>query len=423
MLESPLADPNTVLELDKVSKKFCYHLSKTRKYGFREILRSGFGIAQANGNLRKGEFWAVRNVSFHLMRGKTIGIIGLNGSGKSTLLKMINGLYMPDRGEIRIKGTVGALIELGAGFHPMLTGRENIYIKGALLGKSKAEVDEIYQQIVDFADLGEFINSPIKTYSSGMHVRLGFAVAVHIDPDILLMDEVLAVGDFRFRQKCLDKINQMRERTSTIFVSHSFGVISLFCDQVMVMDKGMITYEGPPKDAIKFYTSEIEDKNKKKKQPIKKTNKNIRPFYGNIFHNEEKIDKVEHFWADKNLKKIDQAQTGMEVNVVIRFQLKTKPKKKLDIGMAIWDRDGNYISSIATDMQQVQLQGDKNGNFEVVLNFPKLVFNPSEYVSTVAVVDGPEFYYRGLNNELTVKNHIRHGGFVTANHVWKIYKE
>jgi hypothetical protein len=191
----------------------------------------------------------------------------------------------------------------------------------------------------------------------------------------------------------------------------------------MVMDKGMITYEGPPKDAIKFYTSEIEDKNKKKKQPIKKTNKNIRPFYGNIFHNEEKIDKVEHFWADKNLKKIDQAQTGMEVNVVIRFQLKTKPKKKLDIGMAIWDRDGNYISSIATDMQQVQLQGDKNGNFEVVLNFPKLVFNPSEYVSTVAVVDGPEFYYRGLNNELTVKNHIRHGGFVTANHVWKIYKE
>lgn len=420
MLESSLADPSIVLELDRVSKKFCYNLSNTRKYGLKEIVRAGFGKAQQNGKLRKGEFWAVRNVSFDLKRGKTVGIIGLNGSGKSTILKMINGLYMPDQGEIRMKGTVGALIELGAGFHPMLSGKDNIYIKCALLGKSKEEIDDIYQQIVDFAELGEFINSPIKKYSSGMHVRLGFSVAMHINPDILLMDEVLAVGDFRFRQKCLDKINEMRERMSTIFVSHSMGYISLFCDRVMVLDRGTIAYEGNVEDAIKYYMDEIEDKKGKNKKPTLKKAKKIRPFYGNIFLNEKKIYNIEHFWADKELNKIDCAETGSDVNVVIRFRLKTKPKKYLIVGMAIWDRDGNYITGIATDMQQKHLKVNRDGDVDVVLNFPKLILNPSEYVSTIAVVDGLEFYYRGLNNELSVKNHIRHGGFVTANHVWKI---
>ena len=137
-------------------------------------------------------------------RGESLGLIGLNGAGKSTLLKMIKGLIMPDTGEIKIKGEVGALIELGAGFHPMLSGRENIYIKGALLGKSKDKMEEIYEDIINFAELGSFIDAPLKSYSSGMHVRLGFAIAIFMEPDILLLDEVLAVGDFKFRQKCLD---------------------------------------------------------------------------------------------------------------------------------------------------------------------------------------------------------------------------
>jgi len=142
MLESSLTDPSVVLEVDRLHKKFFYNLANTRKYGFQAIVRSCFGITQKNNNLRKGEFWAVQNVSFCLERGKTLGLIGLNGSGKSTILKMINGLQMPDKGEICIKGTVGALIELGAGFHPMLTGRENIYVDGAILGMSKKEIDE-----------------------------------------------------------------------------------------------------------------------------------------------------------------------------------------------------------------------------------------------------------------------------------------
>jgi lipopolysaccharide transport system ATP-binding protein len=418
MLESPLADPSIVLELDRVSKKFCYNLSNTRKYGIRGIVRSGFGIAQENGDLRKGEFWAVHNVSFRLERGKTLGIIGLNGSGKSTILKMISGLYMPDQGEIRFKGNIGALIELGAGFSPVLTGRENIYIKGALLGKSKEEMDEIYQKIVDFAELGEFINSPIKTYSSGMHVRLGFAVAVHIDPDILLMDEVLAVGDFRFQQKCLDKINQMRERTSTIFVSHSMGTVSLFCDWVIVLNKGVLSYEGQPEDAIKFYMSEIEDKNNKKKNPPQKVTKDIRPFYGDLLLNEKKICNIEHYWADMGLNKIDSAETGAEINVVVKFQLKTRPRKQLTVGIPIWDKNGNYITGIATDMDKIKLRGDENNCYHVILNFPELPFNPNEFIAVISIVDGLEFYYRGLNHELTIQNYARHFGFITATHHW-----
>jgi ABC-type polysaccharide/polyol phosphate transport system ATPase subunit len=420
MLESALTDPSIVLELDEVSKKFFYNLSYTRKWGFREIIRAGFGKDQQNGDLRKSEFWAVRNVSFQLQRGKTLGIIGLNGSGKSTILKMINGLYMPDQGQIRIKGNVGALIELGTGFHPMLTGRENIYIKGALLGKSKEEMDEIYQQIADFAELGEFINSPIKTYSSGMHVRLGFAVAVHIDPDILLMDEVLSVGDFQFRQKCMDKINYLRERTSTIFVSHSMGDISLFCDWVIVLDKGMIAFEGKADDAIKFYMYDVEEKNNKKKQPVKQKTQDIKPFYGDLFINEKKICDIEHYWADKDLKKIDHAETGSEVNIVIKFRLKRKPRKDLVVGIPIWDKKGTLITGIATDMDQIELVGDNENRYELILHFKELSFNPNEYVSTMAVVDGLEYYYRGINNTLAVTNYKRNFGFFTANHRWII---
>lgn len=418
MFESSLFDPNVVLEVDKLHKKFSYGLANSRKYGFREILRSCFGITQENNDLRKGEFWAVRNVSFRLERGKTLGLIGLNGSGKSTILKMINGLYMPDQGEIRIKGTVGALIELGAGFHPMLTGRENIYIKGALLGKSKEEMDKLYHQIVDFAELGEFMNSPIKTYSSGMHVRLGFSVAVHIEPDILLMDEVFAVGDFRFRQKCMDKINQIRETTSTVFVSHSMGTVSLFCDRVIVLDKGAVAYEGLPEEAIKYYMSEIENKRKKKTKPVQKIIQNIKPFYGDLFHNEEKIQNINHYWADKDFKKIDCTTTGSEVNIVIQFRLKNKPRKDLVVGVPIWDKNGNLITGLATDMEQIELVGDDENYYQLILHFKELSFNPNEYVSVVAVVDGLEFYYTGLNNTLTVNNYKRNFGFFTANHSW-----
>jgi ABC-type polysaccharide/polyol phosphate transport system ATPase subunit len=417
MLQHPLFDSNVILDVSAVSKKFSYSLANVRKYGSRDLLRSMFGLNQGDNQLRKGEFWAVRDVSFQLKQGEALGIIGLNGSGKSTILKMINGLYMPDEGEIRMRGQVGALIELGAGFHPMYSGKENIYFKGALLGKSKEEMDGIYQQIVDFAELGTFIDSPIKTYSSGMHVRLGFAVSVFMEPDILLMDEVLAVGDFQFRQKCLDKVNQMREHMSTIFVSHSMGTVSLFCDRVIVLDKGLIAYDGNPEDAIKYYTYDIEDNNKKNKSIRAE---GFRPFYGDLFINEAKICNIEHYWADKDLNKIDRTETGSEVNIVVRFQLKTKPKKELVVGIPIWDKNGKLITGIGTDMDKIELSCDKNNFYQVVLHFPELPFNPNEYISVIGIVDGLEYYYRGLNATLTTYTSRRCFGFVTATHQWRI---
>lgn len=407
-----------VLKVDNVSKKYCVSLRQLRRYGFRDIIKAMFGMSNSDETLRHGEFWAVHDVSFSMKKGESLGLIGLNGAGKSTLLKMIKGLIVPDAGKISIKGEVGALIELGAGFHPMLSGRENIFIKGALLGKSKEEMESVYEEIVEFAELGDFIEAPLKSYSSGMHVRLGFAIAIFMEPDILLLDEVLAVGDFKFRQKCLDKINQLKELTSTIFVSHSMDTVSLFCDKAIVLEKGGITYQGDANDAIKYYMSEIEKSDKNKSQSAEKVD--VKPFYGDLYYNKDKIADVNHYWADSNFKPIETAQTGDEINMVILFQLKATPKRNLVVGVPIWDIDGMLITGLATDTDQIELTGDSNGRYELILNFKDLVFNPNQYVAVVAVVDGIEFYYRGLNKKLTVYNYKRNFGYVTANHKWLI---
>ncbi len=218
-----------------------------------DVTRNAFGLSSHSEVLREGEFWAVDEVSFNLQKGETLGIIGPNGSGKSTILKMLNGIFLPDKGRIEIKGKVGALIEIGAGFHPMLTGRENIYINGAILGLSKREIDKRFDDIVDFANIGNFIDAPVKHYSAGMYVRLGFAVAVHSDPDILLVDEVLSVGDVNFRKKCAEKINEIKNRTSIVFVSHSINQIYRLCNRVILLVKGEIKMEGSPETVVTEY--------------------------------------------------------------------------------------------------------------------------------------------------------------------------
>jgi len=225
-------------------------------YGTYDIISDFIGIATKTDKLRQGEFWAVDDVSFELKKGDIFGIIGPNGSGKSTILKMLNGIYMPDKGKIEIRGRVGALIEIGAGFHPMLTGRENVYINGAILGMSKKEIDSKYDQIVAFSDIGDFINAPVKHYSSGMYVRLGFSVAVHCEPDILLVDEVLAVGDAQFYNKCTNKINEIRNRGTTIvLVSHSMWLIQTMCDHVLLLGHGKTVKIDTPFNCIQEYAN------------------------------------------------------------------------------------------------------------------------------------------------------------------------
>lgn len=224
-------------------------------YGMQDIGRNMFGQSSRSEQLRHNEFWAVDDVSFELRKGETLGIIGPNGSGKTTLLKMLNGIFWPDKGKITIKGRVGALIAVGAGFHPLLTGRENIYINAAILGMSKQEVDAKFDEIVDFADIGDFLDSPVKHYSSGMFVRLGFAVAVHCKPEILLVDEVLAVGDTSFRRKSSERMKALLEsgETSIILISHDMHAIKAISDRAILLYNGQMKAFGSVGDVIAQY--------------------------------------------------------------------------------------------------------------------------------------------------------------------------
>ncbi|HRZ43354.1 MAG TPA: ABC transporter ATP-binding protein [Bacteroidales bacterium] len=234
---------DTLITVDHISKKFCRSLKRSLWYGMQDIGNELMG-RQRSDELRKNEFWAVNDVSFQLKRGGCLGLIGHNGAGKSTLLKMLNGLIKPDRGSITMQGRVGALIELGTGFNPILTGRENIYNNGAVLGFSRKEIDAKFGAIVEFSEIGEFIDTPVQNYSSGMKVRLGFSVASHLDPDILLVDEVLAVGDLAFRLKCFNLIDRIIDRSAVIFVSHSMQLVSRLCNRVLVLENGNSLFAG-----------------------------------------------------------------------------------------------------------------------------------------------------------------------------------
>lgn len=232
-----------LINVEGVSKKFCRKLKRSLLYGLQDIGSELMGRSRVP-ELRKDEFWAVNDVSFELKRGECLGLIGHNGAGKSTLLKMLNGLIKPDKGRIALKGRIGALIELGTGFNPILTGRENIYNNGAVLGFTKKEIDQKFDAIVDFAEIGDFIDTPVQNYSSGMKVRLGFSVAAQMEPDVLLVDEVLAVGDLNFKLKCFNLIDQIVERCAVIFVSHSMQLVSRLCNQILMMEGGREIYKG-----------------------------------------------------------------------------------------------------------------------------------------------------------------------------------
>jgi len=209
--------------------------------------------------LRPGEFWAVKDVSFELRRGECLGLIGRNGAGKTTLLKMLNGLIKPDEGTIEMRGRVGALIALGAGFNPILTGRENVYVNASILGLTREEIDSKMDDIIEFAEIPEFIDSPVQSYSSGMQVRLGFAVATALNPDVLILDEVLAVGDAAFRHKCYHRINKLIKNCAVILVSHSMDQVGAIATSVGMMNKGAFQFHADPIDGIQAYNQVMND--------------------------------------------------------------------------------------------------------------------------------------------------------------------
>jgi len=228
-----------LVKVEQVSKKFCKDLRRSLRYGAQDLVREMRGLHHGGSDaLRPGEFWAVDDISFELTRGECIGIVGRNGAGKSSLLKVLNGLIKPDQGRVTMRGRVAALIELGAGFNPLLTARENIYVNGQILGFSKKDLQRRFDSIVEFSGIGQFLDSPVRTFSSGMKVRLGFAIAAQLEPDVLIVDEVLAVGDIGFRIKCLNRIQELLKETAVVFVSHSMPYVGRICTKVLVLEDG-----------------------------------------------------------------------------------------------------------------------------------------------------------------------------------------
>ncbi len=244
-----------VIVVSDVWKKFRIHKERAT------MLKEAFiNLFRFRGGNRYEEFWALRGVSLSVRRGEAVGIIGRNGAGKSTLFKVMCGVLRPERGTVEIRGRISPLIELEAGFHPELTGIENIYLNGAIYGMSRREVQEKLPQIVEFSGLGKFIHSPIRTYSSGMHARLGFSLAINVDADILLVDEVLAVGDAEFQEKCYRRIKEMRQEGVTIvYVSHNLDSVIDICDRALWLDEGEIKMEGDPEEVVKSYLHTAED--------------------------------------------------------------------------------------------------------------------------------------------------------------------
>jgi len=241
-----------IVRVEGVSKKFCRDLKRSLWYGLKDTAADLLGGHSSNG-LRPDEFWALDGVSLELARGECLGLIGRNGAGKTTLLKMLNGLIKPDKGRIELAGRVGALISLGAGFNPILTGRENIYVNGSVLGLTTKEIDSKLAEIIAFSEIDDFIDTPVQSYSTGMQVRLGFAVATAMQPDVLLLDEVLAVGDAAFRAKCYERLARIRDRAAFILVSHDTDQIARVCSKALVLDHGRERHLGDVEEGIRVY--------------------------------------------------------------------------------------------------------------------------------------------------------------------------
>ena len=253
---------NPIIRVEHLSKKYMIgHQPAERYTALRDVIASGFksiknrwsGTVQ-HPSSKEEEFWALNDVSFEVNQGDRIGIIGRNGAGKSTLLKILSRITEPTAGRIRLKGRVASLLEVGTGFHPELTGRENIYLNGAILGMGKIEIRQKFDEIVAFAEVEQFLDTPVKRYSSGMYVRLAFAVAAHLEPEILVVDEVLAVGDASFQKKCLGKMRDVGEEGRTVlFVSHNMGTVQQLCNQCFLLEHGCLTITGSPDHVIAHY--------------------------------------------------------------------------------------------------------------------------------------------------------------------------
>lgn len=416
MFHSSTSSNDVILDADHVWKIYCRHLKRAMWYGIKELGRqvTGRGCNRDHNDLRQGEFFAVRDASFQVNRGECLAMIGPNGAGKSTMLKMINGLIRPDAGSISIKGKIGALIELGTGFNPILSGRENIYINATVLGMKKKEVDVLFDQIVEFAELGHVINDPIKTYSTGMRMRLGFSVAANLRPQLLLMDEVLAVGDVGFRMKCFAHLNELvKNGVSIILVTHAVGMLQRVATRSVVFGQGKIVHDGDLETGCTIYEEMMGASDRvraKRKEAIA----------GSVG-----IGAVDV--CNREGEQQTEFETGDNIN--LRIQLKAQEAvKNARLVVSLCSPVHGVISSVSTSYQRIRFDVDVPGRI-VTLNLPDIPLLVGAYHFNITLL-GPgttDYYHRSslrgafrIVGPPTNANGYGLNGITKIQHGWKV---
>jgi lipopolysaccharide transport system ATP-binding protein len=399
-----------LIKVEGVSKKFCRRLRRSLWYGLQDTVNDLLGRDSSTQELRREEFWAVNDISFELRRGECLGLIGRNGAGKTTLLKMLSGLIKPDRGRIEMRGRVGALIALGAGFNPVLTGRENIYVNGAVLGLSRKEIDRKIDSIIEFADIGDFIDAPVQSYSSGMVVRLGFAVAVAVEPDILLLDEVLAVGDVTFQAKCLNALAEFRKRgTCFVFVSHNMHMIYRYCQKVMYFAHGQVQHFGRVDEGIAKFLRDTETGTFEDSV--------YEPDWSRILGSGKIVLSGARF-LDANNEEVNEIAAGDPFTLALQYERRDTSAASAILDVAIRDREQivyrctNALAGTAFD--------DFRDRGELRIQFACQPVNSAYIDFSVALLDeatGEVFDWK-RNVRLTIRRSARHSGRLVLPATW-----
>jgi len=362
---------SSAIRFERVSKKFNLHHKRARS--FQELTLGLFW--RDNGS--REEFWALQDTSFTVEQGETVGLVGPNGAGKSTALKLVSRIIEPTSGRIEVNGRVGALLELGAGFHPDLTGRENIYLNGSILGLSRAQIRQKLDGIVAFAELERFIDVPVKHYSSGMYVRLGFSVAVHTEPEILLVDEVLAVGDAAFQRKCIERIDRIRsEGVTVLFVSHNTETVRAICSRAIWLDSGRLVADGSAESVVARYLTHSWDSEEGKLEP--RDENDWRWGSGEV-----RITSVRLLDGDGREKQ--QFKTGEPLTVEMRYRAEKRVEQPV-FGLAVHRSDGTHITGPNTQFAGLDfpfIKGDGN----VMYRVDHLSLMEGSYLLSVSVVN------------------------------------
>ncbi|MCX7919120.1 MAG: ABC transporter ATP-binding protein [bacterium] len=373
-------------------------------------------------NLSHEKFWALKDISFEVQPGETLGIIGENGSGKTTLLRIILGITPPTRGSVEINGQLSALLELAAGFHPDLTGKENIYLNGAILGLSRSEISRKIDAIIEFAELEKFIDVPIKHYSAGMYLRLGFSIAVNINPDILLIDEVLAVGDQSFAQKCYEKINEFKRNNKTIIlVSHDYGAVERLCNRVIYLEKGIIKEIGNAKYIVQKHLREIVERELKYKiqqQSIQKISTVSTPLRWGT--NEIQYTRIRLLDEHRNEKYVFQPGEYLEIELEYMAH---QPIIEPYFGIGIETEDKIYITGTNTKLQEIRV-GTVLGKGRIRIIFPQFNVTGGKFLLTAGIFRDPtnEYtaydYYCSCASFYVDRTYVKEEGIVLSPHKW-----